>query len=285
MSNKGESMNQLLAKVKNRAKNISEAFKKVISDESIYITPYNLTDCVDYNPNTLLENGQWYKISEFSEQDFCIYILKEESFDSVDFDMLEKEDFTKIDYLCSCEGDVFYFQKIRPTQLVVKKRIIFGERYKYDANSKSVVINSFPDAIYSKNDDTLYFQRLEPIVTIFRGIDVLYKEATEQETDTFLHNDFISLANGFNATKVNKSVRKKIALATDSLDALDDEKKQEMIQYIQANAGLNFENNSFVISNEDDLKKLLYGISERYYEAPVSRQRRIANSIINITTN
>lgn len=278
-------MNQLLAKVKNRAKNISEAFKKVISDESIYITPYNLTDCVDYNPNTLLENGQWYKISEFSEQDFCIDILKEESFDSVDFDMLDKEDFTKIDYLCSCEGDVFYFQKIRPTQLVVKKRIIFGERYKYDANSKSVVINSFPDAIYSKNDDTLYFQRLEPIITIFRGIDVLYKEATEQETDTFLHNDFISLANDFNATKVNKSVRKKIALATDSLAALDDEKKQEMIQYIRANAGLNFENNSFVISNEDDLKKLLYGISERYYEAPVSRQRRIANSIINITTN
>lgn len=276
-------MNQLLAKVKNRNRNISGAFKKVVSDKSIYATPYNLADYVDYNPNTLLENGQWYRISNFSEQDFCLDILKEQNFDSVDFDMLAKEDFSKIDYLCSCEGDVFYFQKVRSSQLVEKKRICFGETYEYDANSKSVVINLFPDAIYSKRDDTLYFQRLEPISTIFRGIDILYKEATEQETETFLQYDFISLTNDFNASKVNKSIRKKIALATDILATLDDEKKQEMVQYIQGNAGLNFTNDSFEISNEEELKKLLYGISERYYEAPISRQRRIANSVINIT--
>lgn len=111
-------MNQLLAKVKNRYRNIAEAFKKIISDESIFSMPYNLTDCVEYNPNTLLESGQWYKIINFSEQDFCIDILKEESIDSVDFDMLSNEDFTKIDYLCSLEEGVVYFQKIRPAQLV-----------------------------------------------------------------------------------------------------------------------------------------------------------------------
>lgn len=278
-------MNQLLAKVKNRNRNISESFKKVISDKSIYSTPYNLADCVDYNPNTLLENGQWYKISEFSEQEFCIDILKEQNFDSVDFGMLAKDDFSKIDYLCSYEGDTFYFQKIRPSQLVTKKRISFGETYAYDANSKSIVINFFPDAIYSKSDDTLYFQRLETISTIFRGIDILYKEATEQETEVFLQNDFISLANDFNASKVNKLVRKKIALATEALAALGDEKKQEMIQYIKNTSKLNFENNAFTISNEEELKKLLFGISERYYETPISKQLRIANSVINVTTN
>ena len=278
-------MNQLLAKVKNRSKNTSEAYKKIISDESVYSTPYNLADCIEYNPNTLLENNQWYKISNFSEQDFCTNLLKEDSIDSVDFDMLSQEDFAKIDYICSWEGDYFYFQKVRPAQLVVKKRIIFGDQYKYDANSKSVVINMFPDAVYDKNNDILFFQRLEPIATIFRGIDVLYREATEQETAAFLQNNFISLNNDFNAKKVNKSVRKKIALATNVLNSFDDERKREMIEYIKTNAELTYENNSFSISNEEDLKKLLFGISERYYEAPVSKERRIANSIIPLTSN
>lgn len=278
-------MNQLLAKVKNRSKSISQAFKKVISDASIYTIPFNLDDCIDYNPNTLLENGQWYKITAFSEQEFCIDILKQQTFDSVDFGMLEKEDFNRIDYLCSCEGELFYFQKVRPTQLVVKKRIHLGEECRYDANSRSVVINSFPDAIYYKSDDILYFQRLEAISTIFRGIDVLYKEATEQETEEFLQSDFILLVNDFNASKVNKTVRKKIALAKVALEAFDDEKRQKMVRYIQEESGLNFGNKAFTISNEDDLKKLLFGITERYYETPISNQRRIANSIINITTD
>lgn len=278
-------MNQLLAKVKNRYRNIADTFKKIISDESIFSMPYNLTDCVEYNPNTLLESGQWYKIINFSEQDFCIDILKEESIDSVDFDMLSNEDFTKIDYLCSLEEDVVYFQKIRPSQLVVKKRITFGESYRYNANSKSVVINMFPDAIYIKKEDTLYFQRLESIVGIFRGIDILYKEATEQETAIFLQSDFIALNNDFNASKVNKSVRKKIAFATSIISSLDDDKKYELIEYIKANASLTFNDNSFTISSEDDLKKLLFGISERYYETPISRERRIANSVIPLISN
>lgn len=278
-------MNQLLAKVKNRSKNTFESYKKIISDESVYNTPYNLLDCIEYNPNTLLENNQWYKISNFSEQDFCINLLKEDSIDSVDYDMLSQKDFVKIDYICSLEGDSIFFQKIRPSQLVEKKRIFFGESYQYSANSKSVVINMFPDAIYNKNDDTLYFQRLETIATIFRGIDILYKEATEQETAMFLQNDFISLHNDYNATKVNKSIRKKIALATTALNSFDDERKLEMIEYIKTNADLTFENNSFSISCDDDLKKLLLGISERYYETPVSREKRIANSVITLTTN
>ena len=277
-------MNQLLAKVKNRNKNISETFKKVISDQTIYFTPIDL-DSVDYNPNTLLENGQWYRISQFSEQEFCIDILTEQNFDSVEFDMLSKEDFSKIDYLCSYEGDTFYFQKIRPSQLVVKKRINFGEAYEYDASSKSIVINSFADAIYNKSNDTLYFQRLESITTIFKGIDILYKEATEQETEAFLHRDFIALSNDFNSSKVNKSIRKKIALAVDALANFNDEEKQSMVNYIKNTSGLNIQDNAFIISNEEELKKLLFGISERYYETPISKQLRIANSVINITIN
>lgn len=42
------------------------------------------------------------------------------------------------------------------------------------------------------------------------------------------------------------------------------------------------ENNSFIINDEEDIKKLVWGITERYYETPISREKRVANSIINI---
>lgn len=40
------------------------------------------------------------------------------------------------------------------------------------------------------------------------------------------------------------------------------------------------ENDSFKISNEKELKLLLYGIEQRFYTTPDGRERRIANSVI-----
>jgi hypothetical protein len=39
---------------------------------------------------------------------------------------------------------------------------------------------------------------------------------------------------------------------------------------------------SFSISNEEDLKKLLYGIEQRYYTTKVGNEKRLANSITTV---
>lgn len=277
-------MNQLLAKVKNRKQNIDEGFKKIIDNRNCYFFPNNI-QTLEYSPNTLLEDGQWYFIAEFSQQEFCIDLLKQDRFDSVDFSTLQREEFAKIDYLCSYQDEnYFYFQKIRPSQLLFKRRILFsfGHDFSYDENNASIVINAIPDAIYKKDTDTLYFQKLETISTIFRGIDILYKEATEEETVEFLNNDFISIPASLEVSKIGKASRKRIAMAMIILNNFSDSEKQEVLEYTKQNSGLIYENNSFIINNEEDIKKLIYGIQERYYEAPISKEKRIANSIINI---
>lgn len=38
--------------------------------------------------------------------------------------------------------------------------------------------------------------------------------------------------------------------------------------------------NSFEIGTEDDMKKLLFGIEQRFYTTPVGGEKRIANSVI-----
>ena len=60
------------------------------------------------------------------------------------------------------------------------------------------------------------------------------------------------------------------------------EEKINIIEYTKQNAGLEYENESFIIKDEEDVKKLVWGITERYYETPISGEKRIANSILNI---
>ena len=74
-------MNQLLAKVKNRKQNITEAYKNILNNENFYLFPQNIQS-IPYNPNTLLEDGQWYSIDNFSQQEFCLELLQQETLDS-----------------------------------------------------------------------------------------------------------------------------------------------------------------------------------------------------------
>lgn len=274
-------MNQLLAKVKNRKQNITEAYKKILNNENFYLFPQNIQS-IPYNPNTLLEDGQWYSIDNFSQQEFCLELLQQEILNSADFSSLTNDDFKKIDYLCSFEDEnIYYFQKVRPSQLVVKRRLKLGRNFERD-DGISIVINSFADAIYKKDIDTLYFQRLETISSIFKGIEMLYREATEEEVVEFFDNDFISLQPTLEISKIGKTSRKRIAAAMTALNSFNAEEKQRVIEYTISSSGLVFENNAFIINNEDDIQKLYWGITERYYVSPISQERRIANSIINI---
>ena len=42
---------------------------------------------------------------------------------------------------------------------------------------------------------------------------------------------------------------------------------------------LNVNNGKAQISNEEDLKNILYGLEERFYTTLISKEKRIANSI------
>ena len=68
------------------------------------------------------------------------------------------------------------------------------------------------------------------------------------------------------------------------LSRFSNEEKLEILEYTKQNSGLEHENNSFIIKDEEDIKKLVWGITERYYETPISKEKRIANSIINVDT-
>ncbi|TBU88335.1 ATP F0F1 synthase synthase [Stutzerimonas kirkiae] len=273
-------MDHVLARVKRLTK---KPFFKLVSDHTLYEnTNINLATCVPYSPDHNLDEDSWFKVEQFSQQPFCIDLLKS-NFDSKDYDDLKKEQFANISYVFAVQGDNFYFQKITSSLFIRKKIIGFGEAAAIEESSNRLVINDQPDAIYFKHADTLVFRNLAAISGIFKGIDALYREATQQETEAFLKSAFIELKNNYDASKVSKPNRKRIALAMDSLTKMSAQDKMDILAYIgdYCDQKLKFDQTTkkFEISTDDELKLLLYGVEQRFYTTLFGQERRIANSV------
>ncbi|MCF7647435.1 hypothetical protein [Pseudochrobactrum asaccharolyticum] len=273
-------MDQVMAKVKRL---IKEPFFKLVSDYTLYPNiNINLDNCVPYSPGHNLDEDSWFKIEQFSQQAFCIPLLKTD-FDSKNYGDLTKEQFPNITYIFSVQGVDFYFQKITASLYIKKKILGFGEVVEIDEGNNRLIINEQPDAIYFKDADTLVFRNLAAISGIFKGIDILYREATQQETETFLKKEFINITNDYEASKVSKPNRKRIALALDTLDKMSEQGRKDIMSYIgeYCDAKLKFDEktNKFEISTDDELKLLLYGVEQRFYTTIYGDEKRLANSV------
>lgn len=276
-------MSQVYVKIRQRGE--SNKYRKMLSiDKMIYPKSTKLIETsTAYSAKTLLDEGEWYFIEEFSQTEFFIDILASR-FQSVDFEEFSAEDFNKIAYIFVAEREEVYFQNVSKSRLVRRKCIVhMGEAFKYDEGSMSIALNEVPDAIYVKTEDKLYFRKLASVTGIFKGIDQIYREATESETERFLERDFITLKNDFSSGQVKTANRKRIALAEDTLSHLQKEEQEKIFTYIGDYCpGLKCANGSFEVGNENDLKLLLYGIDERFYTTLVGNEKRIANSVIRL---
>lgn len=272
-------MNHLLAKTKGKNGN----FFKVISNRQIFDMSDDLNNAVEYNSDYKLEDDEWFAVTEFSEKEYCIDFLTTR-FISTDYNQLARAEYTNVEYLVAYQTGVYCFQKLSSSQIIRKKYFSISDQPDL-VDSPIIVINQVPDAIYVRDDDTLYFKRLPTITTIFKGIYELYKEATQEETEEFLQNDFINLDEDFTADNVKKANRKRIAMAQETLKKFKPKEKKQIFSYIREYcADLEFDENdeNFSISNEEDLKKLLYGIEQRYYTTRIGNEKRLANSITTV---
>lgn len=272
-------MDYVFAKIK---KLRTKPYFKLISDITLYENVVvDLAGCVVYNPDHNLDEDSWFKIENFSGQDFCLDFLKVD-FDAKDYDDLEKEKFTDISYIFSMQGGDFYFQKVHPSLLISRKFIALGEVAKVEQAENRLVVKQLPDAIYLKNTDTLVFRNLSGITSIFTGIDVLYKEATNEEVESFLAEPFISLDN-YGVDKVSTPNRKRIALAMETLEKMTPEDRGSLFDYINeyCKEKLAFDQQAgkFTISKDEELKQLMYGIEQRFYTTQISKEKRLANSV------
>ena len=274
-------MNYLIAKVNDR----KEKYRKVIADNIVfYSLPSNLKNHHEYTPAYKLEDDEWYSVSNFSKKDFCIELIKYK-FDTTPYKSLTKADPCNVIYLCAFQDDtVYYFQRVFKHSVLEKKKVILlGDAIAVRETPKQIVLSDNADAIYVIKEDTLYFRKLETIAPIFVGIEALYREATKEEVADFLGQAFIHTNEEYSVEKVGKANRQRIAIVIKNFNKLKTEQKTEIFKYTnEYYPQLNFNGEVFTIKTEEDMKYLLYGLDQRYYTTPATKEKRVANSISSI---
>lgn len=259
--------------------------RKALSNISVYSIPV-LDNHIEYNDEIKLDNGQWFRLTRFSEKEYYPDYLRTGINNNEPAD-LSREEFEKVKFLISFQEDKYYlFQKILQTSLLSKRKFLdFQEGPKFETNKTLLIINDIPDAIYNKESDELFFKDISRVRQFFNGIEELLKEATDQEIEDFLNLNFIKLENGFNKSKVTLSNRRRVRLARQQYDSLNEVDKVRMNDYIKKyRPQLIFddETKQFSLGSDEDLKNLIFGIDQRYYTTEVSQQQRIAHSVSDI---
>lgn len=275
-------MTDIFVKIKQRER--ANKYRKPLTiDENIYPKlKLPIESSYPYSPGTTLESEEWFLITAASKEEFAHDLLNLRLNSTVDYSTMQRTEFVKVDFILANVGEYLLFQNVPKSRLVTKRWIgCFGNEFKYQNDCKAIIINDFPDAIQYKQTDALYFHKLEAVTSIFKGIDQLYREATDVETSEFLKEGFICLVNGYCESKVKTANRKRIALACNILETLSENDRANIFAYIgEYCPNLKATDCSFKIGTENELKMLLYGIEQRFYTTAVGEEKRIANSII-----
>lgn len=260
-------------------------YKKLFEDEGILYPEIKDLKSIEENSfvfdnRTNLGDYEWLRLENFSTKDFATKEIKKKT-TGADYDLATQADAAGIEYIFELSDELLFFQKVTRNAFIKKRSFItLGEGFEKKENISLFQINVYPDAIYDRTKDVLYFRKLFSITKIFNGINEIYRAATDTEVQSFLAENAFSLADGFSAEKVKIPNRKKIALVQDTFSKMSKQKKKEMFDYIKdyyPNLSLN--NGKAQISREEDLKNILYGLEERFYTTLITKEKRIANSI------
>ncbi len=255
-------------------------------NKDIYNIELKEIESIKYDSNTILSDNEWFFIEEFTKQNYCLEILKN-NFSTAGYNDLEKNCIKELHYILieNEKNNCVYIQKITKSTIIKQKMIsLESKKYKLLESEPLLVFKDYPDAILDIKENKFYFRNLSILTSIFNGIDELFREATDEEMNIFLKNDFIKLDNEkYTKNDIKSSNRKRILLVNGILNNLTEKKKKKLLNYTSKYCKkLPYDNGKFKISDEQQLKELLYGLQERYYTTEIGGEKRIANSIISI---
>lgn len=271
--------------------NNQSLYKKILStNDNIFEDVLGKTDdfeFVAYTANRMPEEDLWFYIEDFSNQTYVKpqTILNHNSselpvLNSSELPTLKRDEFDKIEFLAIDNDKYIFYQRITKSKQITKKSIFFfSTEFQYQTECPILTLNPYPDAIFEKSKNRLYFQKLSAISNIFDGINELYKEASYEEVNKFLKNDFIQCADGFESKSVNIPNRKKITQVTEKLQELTPTQINKLLDYTKKYCpNICIKNRLYKIGNDKELKQLLDGICENYYTKPITNEKTLAHS-------
>ncbi len=244
-------------------------------DDNIFdMNEENYSGAVAYD-GSLLHHEEWLKYT-FKEEHHLFKPINAATLSSVDnnnvFDIL---------MFAYYDAGIFYFQKVRKSNKVLRKHFSFAlDKVEVEEPSKIISINRLPDGIFDVATKTVYFKNVSDVSFLFPELNREYKTATDTDVDKFLDLSDIKTSQDFDKKKLTIIDRKRITSIVEEIQQLDEQKKDELRNYIRKKVDnkitYNEENNVFEVNNEKELRILAYGFQHRIYSTPFDAEVQIA---------
>lgn len=265
-----------------RLKGTEQIFRQIFGDRDVYSVP-DFSDCLEYDDERKLEEQQWFKVDNFTSQDYCPDYLKEPL--QTVYDNINSDEFPYIDYLFGTLNDeqVLWFLHVTAGKYIKRTLLQFfnGEPDLVENDRKLLELANEPHAYFVRQSNTLYFKNLSSITSIFKGIEVLYREATDEEVTEFVNSPVVTLGAGYVTDMIKTQNRKRLKAAKEKYDSFTPEQKEVLNDYLRDYCPdlARGDDGSYVVNRESELAMLLNGINQRYYTTPIDNERRLANSV------
>lgn len=248
----------------------------------------NLTDAVDYDPNNTV-TGQWFKIDGFNEKEGFLTIL-DQDFDVADLDSLTSDQFSQhqIDFVAYYKDHRYYIQKFTSGSFMKRKWLAWGgEAVEYFENDGLIYVNPIPNCIYDNTEKRIYFMDITKAYSVFKELKLDYEAATDVQTTQMLQTDLIR-TEGFDASGVGLSNRKRITSILAKYNQYREDQKDQLRDYIKEKVGNNLpydeESKKFVIANDTQLRLLLFGVQQRFYQPPLENEVQVATATTKLSS-
>jgi hypothetical protein len=283
-------MDYLVAKTRGR----QSGYALVLSNKTVFDEIPDFSNTRAYDDDYKLQEGEYFVLENFSSKEYCPEFVNSD-FVAANYSFLARKKYEKINHIISIqenEGKHFFiFQNITSSYIYKKyKALSWGgitrqtEQAQLIEEEGLLVIKEHPDCYFCREDDKLYFTKLSSITNIFRGINELYREATDEEVTAFLGLDIVNTQEGFGVEKVKTQNRRKIKEAMERYTHFNEEKKNKLPFYVSNYCPSLFDSHSrkFNIKEEKDLTELLNIINQRYYTTELDAEKMLANSVSNV---
>lgn len=186
-------------------------FVKSDCEETLF-SNLNLDDSKFYDPRSSLDGVKWFFIEGVSAKEYFNEILKET--DSVAYPLVDASTFKGCSMILEFQEGYVAMQNITPSKYF-KKRTLRSSGLVEKEEGK-IILDDIPSAVYNQNTDRIYFKDLSK-VKIMPDIIMEYREATQEEVDSFANSHGIVFTGNYSSDSVKTRNRQLLSLVSDKM--------------------------------------------------------------------
>jgi hypothetical protein len=255
-----------------KLKGSEEFFKLKDQVEFRSYTSICLDDAMVYDPNNEMAH-QWFKLEHFSNHDAFLDNLMVD-YSAAELQNISRTQYDSIAFVAYYDGTSYFIQKVAKSSYMNKAWISFsGNCINYQQDQNLIFLNPIPSCIYNRVSDCLYFMDISKAYSVFDGVVESYRSATATEVSSFLNSEMIATVN-YNESNVGIANRKRIAKVMSVYSNYTNEQKDCLRNYINNSLpnqlAYDSQSGKFTISDDKQLRLLLYGIQMRFYATPLN---------------